>query len=245
MHIIITIYNKNKFLPKSRDFRLFIYDKYNFPTFWQIYYKNEFKTKNEAKEYLRTMMKQYLNIGQKKISKDDVNFSFLRCLLLIGWNTKNEIEYFNVDVNEINKSTYHLVVKFNEDEILYPVGLMKYIDNMNKKEKVENKDKGLNDSLRKSINYQINNFRETAKMKCKICKEKHCKFHIDHIIKFRDLKTNFLKLNSNVPDIINDLKFGGMKFKNEDDEFVKEWKAYHLNNAKLRVLCQTCNLKEH
>ena len=206
-------------MPKSRDFRLFIYDKYNFPTFWQIYYKNEFKTKNEAKEYLRTMMKQYLNIWQKKISKDDVNFSFLRCLLLIGWNTKNEIEYFNVDVNEINKSTYHLVVKFNEDEILYPVGLMKYIDNMNKKEK--------------------------AKMKCKICKEKHCKFHIDHIIKFRDLKTNFLKLNSNVPDIINDLKFGGMKFKNEDDEFVKEWKAYHLNNAKLRVLCQTCNLKEH
>ena len=83
-------------MPKSRDFRLFIYDKYNFPTFWQIYYKNEFKTKNEAKEYLRTMMKQYLNIGQKKISKDDVNFSFLRCLLLIGWNTKNEIEYFNV-----------------------------------------------------------------------------------------------------------------------------------------------------
>lgn len=208
---------------------------------------NIYKSKKEIKEHLRGIMMSYINMNIEKISKDDINFSFLRYLLIIGWSDKknSNISYFRVSRNILNKSSYHLEVKFDDDDIIYPVGLMKYIDKMGKEEKKDNEDKYIADCMRKLIQDQIDGFRKSSINICELCKKTQCKFHIDHVIKFRDLKTQFIKQNNNIPPIISDLKYGGKKFSNDNDEFCVKWKEYHIKHAILRVLCQDCNLREH
>lgn len=205
----------------------------------------KYSTKKEAKDFLRSKLKKYINDENTKIHKNDNDYDFIYKI----YNLENQdnkhtkiIKYFEVGRNPLNKVTHHVTVRYKNDMNKYPVGLVKYIDNIGKR-KHNNNLEGLAESLRKVINYQIKNFRQKNKMICELCKEDNKIMHVDHIIKFRDLKNNFLKNNYDIPEIINDEIVGGKKFINETDDFIIRWQKYHKENSKLRMLCCTCNFK--
>lgn len=215
----------------------------------------EFKTKKEIKEYIRKYM---YNIIENKIDNDNKYYqirrgnemyNFLKELAYFNKEKKElikekRIDYFGVQRNEINKKTFHNYIRFKNEEII-DISFLNCVNLMGN----ENKNKNdyifdLNQCLRKSINYQIEEFKKITKDKsCSLCKNID-KYHVDHIIKFRDLAKDFLKENKIIPDMIDDNIIGGKKFKYDDDEFNIKWKEYHKNNAKLRILCETCNLLE-
>jgi hypothetical protein len=102
-------------------------------------------------------------------------------------------------------------------------------------------------ALRQSISSQILEFREKADVSiCSLCKTslKDKTLHIDHEIHFIKLVEDFLELNKiNIPDEYDkkQITFETM-FKNSDKHIGDLFYDYHLKHAKLRVVCEKCNL---
>ena len=99
--------------------------------------------------------------------------------------------------------------------------------------------------MREAIDPQIYHFRKISINNntyfCKYCKTIE-KLHIDHILPFKDIQTSFIQ-NKEVPSSF-------LKCPNtlrpiiKEGVFKEEWKKYHLEQAKLQVLCQSCNLSK-
>jgi hypothetical protein len=105
-------------------------------------------------------------------------------------------------------------------------------------------------SLRESIHPQISYYRATTDLSyCRIC---NCSLvdtilHIDHYEpQFSELVDNFLQMHN---DLVFPMKYDKnkityhTKFKEQDEWIGEEFAKYHLENATLRVLCESCNLK--
>lgn len=105
----------------------------------------------------------------------------------------------------------------------------------------QNINKNLYGAMRDYIDPQIKLFRKNSIMKCDICNKTN-DIHIDHIILFKELTDNFLKNKINIPTDFDDNYYNGAMFKDKDKEFANQWFKYHLENAKLRPLCKSCNL---
>lgn len=105
-----------------------------------------------------------------------------------------------------------------------------------------------NSALRQCISYQIKDFRYTSDLS--YCNECNCSLydkviHIDHVIHFIKLIEDFMELNKEIiiPNeyIKKDITFQTMF--TDDDKWIGEaFETYHLQHAKLRVLCEKCNL---
>lgn len=108
-----------------------------------------------------------------------------------------------------------------------------------------NKNKNLNEALRYCVQPQIYSFRDNNIMKCEFCSKtnKTDEIHIDHIIMFKNLTNDFLKNRIDIPTDFDNNYYNGAMFKVKDNEFANEWYEYHLENAQLRPLCKSCNLK--
>jgi hypothetical protein len=107
-----------------------------------------------------------------------------------------------------------------------------------------------NSALRQCISDQIKDFRDASDLS--YCRECNCSLydkilHIDHNeIQFIKLVEDFMELNKEtiiIPIEYNkkDITFETL-FKDDDDWIGKLFESYHLQNATLRVLCETCNL---
>ncbi len=111
-------------------------------------------------------------------------------------------------------------------------------------------DDPLNKAMRNSISDQTTDFKITFKYEfvCEICNisgNDSNLFHTDHVIKYRHIKESFMNDNTlKVPTEFN-WTLGTPNFKKEDSEYEEEWKKYHKNMATYRILCRTCNIKEH
>jgi len=102
-------------------------------------------------------------------------------------------------------------------------------------------------AMRTSVLDQIKLFKKNNKKKCVLCFATD-NLHVDHILHFDELVFNFINL-MNTKNIITPKVFDDMNdnthrkcFFDTDNKFKNEWIDYHLKNATLRILCQTCNL---
>ena len=116
--------------------------------------------------------------------------------------------------------------------------------------KSDTKEKKLKKAMRSSIDNQIREFKEKYNDNiCKLCREEIKEIHVDHEIYFDTLVVDFLEYVRNKGITIP------TEFEDKDDRtnrpcflqcdiyFESEWLKYHYRNAKLRILCQDCNLK--
>ncbi len=202
------------------------------------------KTKKSMKEYTQVTMMKYLNCG-KCLTKECEEYDFFYDLAKNREDENRKIEKIKIIQNPLNSKTYHCEVVYN-NETTEAIGFNKIIDNIGKTEETikEQKNKlDLSQSMRKEIKDQIQEFRSNVDLICLNCKNTNCEFHIDHIIKFKKLQEDFF---IKYPDIKIELEEdninGGRKFK-ENSRISEKWKKYHKQNATLRILCKTCNLK--
>lgn len=104
----------------------------------------------------------------------------------------------------------------------------------------------LNRALRHTIVCDILKFKDDNELKCKLCDSTtSTEYHVDHVYPFCHLVDDYC-LNKKIPksfDDVSRLSFE-IKFKKDDFIFEKEWLEYHRTNAKLQILCKTCNLKK-
>jgi hypothetical protein len=138
-----------------------------------------------------------------------------------------------------NSSDYQLwIIKTNgsEESISWTKCLSKKIDDETIK---------LSKAFRTAIDSQIKEYHSKNQNKiCELCGSD--KFiDVDHIIKFKTLRDNFLLLYPNHPKLFDKNKNAQEIFREEDREFSKAWQHYHLKEAKLRYLCHKCNIELH
>ena len=102
-------------------------------------------------------------------------------------------------------------------------------------------EKRINWAMRHAIEDQIKEYKNTNKNKpCEFCGT-YYDITVDHIIKFKKLKDDFIVMNPEYPKELGKNNFAQEVFKKEDIEFVKLWQEYHKENATLRILCKKCN----
>lgn len=101
--------------------------------------------------------------------------------------------------------------------------------------------KRLNWAMRHAVEDQISAFKVRHRgERCQLCGSSENPT-VDHIIKFRKLKDDFLAANPVHPTEFAKNAIAQEVFREEDFEFACLWKNYHREKAELRVLCLTCN----
>lgn len=172
-------------------------------------------------EYFRELIKRHPNYASK---------------------VKNgKVIYFDIRKNQYGKST--LYIKLKDHKELIDISWVKCIYSSEKKNNVK-----LNAALRQAIQYQITAFKRSRKRKyniCYLCNEKIENIedtHIDHVIKFKTLVDNFLKItNENIPTTF--LEKIGYEFTDSDVDFADTWREFHGENSILAITHAQCNLK--
>ena len=103
-------------------------------------------------------------------------------------------------------------------------------------------EKRLNWAMRRAIEDQIRNFKIKNSNPCEFCKAT-VNLTVDHIIKFKQLKDNFIILNPVYPKEFSKNELSQEVFREEDKLYSELWQKYHYTNATLRILCKDCNQK--
>jgi len=224
----------------------------------------EFKSKNEAKDYLRKFFNEFLKEIDREnpyyyIRKDNNKdlYKFLKKLVVHNEEKKKLIEerkikYFGLQRNERNYKSFQTYIKF-KDGSSDDVSFLNCVDLIGGNNKMPDWLFDLRDCLRKTIKdqtiqYKNERIKNDGYISCDICDDYTDKLEVDHIYKFRKLVDDFIKnrdIENEIKNIIvDDLKNGGKMFK-ENTQIKKDFEEYHQKNATLRLLCKKCNLKEH
>jgi len=96
-------------------------------------------------------------------------------------------------------------------------------------------------AMRSAISKQICYFKRMNKNKpCELCGALE-NLTVDHIIKFKKLKNDFLNLYPNYPTKFENDSNKDVIFCEKDFKYKELWRKYHYINAKLRILCMQCN----
>ena len=103
-------------------------------------------------------------------------------------------------------------------------------------------EKRLNWAMRRAIEEQIREFKSKNSNPCEFCKAT-VNLTADHIIKFKQLKDDFIILNPVYPKEFSKNELSQEVFREEDKEYSELWQKYHYINATLRILCKDCNQK--
>ena len=197
----------------------------------------KFRSKKELTDYTRNLIKM---IGLGIITTDNEHYKFFEELI----KRHNEyeikrgcgIKHFIIRQNRVNRKAYELNIMRLDDTII-DISYIHCCSLINNNELIR--------AMRYSIRKQILRFKNKSEMICNICNNTSCDFHIDHINPFSLICSQFLKDKLYKPtQFIDCKKTNNPKFKKEDIEFKREWKQFHKQNAKLQVLCSSCNLKK-
>jgi hypothetical protein len=200
-----------------------------------------YKSKKDFKEYANELI--YKKIGICENIKDNIYYDELLDLLKRHPNYKTKTEYMiNLAIRkgQLNKSSLAVwIIKSNnkpDEDISWAKNC---INSKNNSKKFE-----LNGALRSSLQEQIMSFKNNTLHKCVKCNINAN--HVDHINHFESLTNIFLKKYENnlIPSDFDDMTDGSGRrcFKPTDSMFEKEWQTFHKDNAKLRILCEKCNL---
>jgi hypothetical protein len=101
-------------------------------------------------------------------------------------------------------------------------------------------EKRLNWVMRHAIEQQIRDFKNKNPNPCEFCKAT-VNLTVDHIIKFKQLKDDFIILNPVYPTEFSKNELAQEVFREEDKCYSELWQKYHYTNAILRILCKDCN----
>ena len=98
--------------------------------------------------------------------------------------------------------------------------------------------------MREAIRPQINEFRHdnTIPDTCPMCHSEMNEVHVDHIIPFCRLLSDFLAKESLTFDDIEIVREFGQDKRLKDVELGKRFADYHKEHAQLRYLCAHCNI---
>ena len=205
-----------------------------------------FLTQTECEKYTRSILTE-LGITDSVKIKNEEYFNFL--ILLCKRHPRhldklNKIVDFQIYQDVLNKRGLALNI-VNNDNTYTEISWKKCVTGTGKSPKTL-----FNSALRQCISYQIKEFRDASDLS--YCRECNCflidkTIHIDHHeIQFIKLVEDFLEINKET--IIIPIEYNKKNitfetlFKEKDMWIGKLFEPYHLQNATLRVLCETCNL---
>lgn len=99
-------------------------------------------------------------------------------------------------------------------------------------------------ALRAAIMYQMKIYRRSQVRCCVLCSSDK-EITVDHYpTKFRDIRDEFLQTHTPPTTFTKNYRSQDC-FHEEDKEFEREWQEFHEQKATYRILCSTCNTKEH
>jgi 5-methylcytosine-specific restriction endonuclease McrA len=197
---------------------------------------DQFKTKKSLEEYTKDLI--YNKIGKTdSIKQKSPEY----------WNFFTELFTRHPDYPEKIDGIVDISITSN---ILrpqyYQLNIIKYdgsIDDISFKSCISGKKKNnLKVAMRVSIQHQIIEFKKKNQHICVLCGSSE-KVHVDHEIYFDKIITDFINTQLYVPQEFDTRNDNRPCFRDEDIEFEKNWIREHFNKAKLRILCEQCNLK--
>jgi len=199
-----------------------------------------FKTKKSAKEYTQKIIEKIgLCSSIRTKSTDDYNFFIDLFRSHPDYPEKiDNICDISIVKNKVNPKCFELNILKNDGSI----------DNISWRACVSGKKTdSFKSASRVSIEEQIKDFRKKCNYnECSICKTKvsPSDSHVDHENHFEEILCEFLRTtNKKKPTEFQDTPDGRKSFTLNDKEYEDEWKLFHKNKARLRLLCKSCNLK--
>jgi len=196
-----------------------------------------FKTKKDLEEYVRRIIE---NIGMcesiKTKSKQDYDF-FIE---LFKRHPKYPEKIANI--SDISIVSNKVCSKYLGLNITKNDGS---VDDISWRNCISGKEKdNFKCALRISIDAQIKNFRYMSSNECDICKTLDAdEYHVDHETHFEELLYNFLQTTKRKrPTVFQNTTDNRKSFTSNDSEYELDWQLFHKENARLRILCRSCNL---
>lgn len=202
-----------------------------------------FKTQTECEKYARSILTELGIINSVKLKNEEYfNFLMLLCKRHPRWEEKS-IKFIDFQIYKDALNNRGLALNIvNNDNTRTEISWLICIKGESKSVKAN-----FNSALRQCISSQIKEFRDSSDLSC--CKICNCslsdaRINIDHHeIQFKKLVEDFIELkNIIIPTEYNKKPVTFEKlFKDEDTWIGKLFEKYHLQNATLRVLCESCN----
>lgn len=206
-----------------------------------------FKTQKECENYTRKILTELgITDSVKEKNNEYFNFLLLLCERHPYYSEKFEkFIDFQIVTNALNIRGLALNL-VNNDGTFTEISWKICVSG-----KCKTTEALFNSALRQCISNQIKNFKDITDLS--YCRECDCSLiektpHIDHYeIQFKQLVEDFLKVNKeiikNLPNEYDkkEITFETL-FKDNDSWIGNLFEKYHLDNATLRVLCETCNL---
>ena len=202
-----------------------------------------FKSKKDCYKYVKNIINE---LGCCNIKNTHLYFTFFNNVfknhpdyeLKIG----SGIDFYRIQLDYFNNYQICLYRPDGTNEVF------SWVQSCNFKGK--NKTELLLASMRYSIKDDMIEFKKINKLVCNHCNIddlNYHEYHVDHIIRFRDISSEFLKITLlKIPTEFTSCKKTDMTcFTEKDTEFSNEWYKYHKDKCSLRILCKKCNSIRH
>ena len=200
-------------------------------------YLNIFKTQNEAKKHIRSII-QELPYGE--VEKPEI----LKKILMFHIKYEEKMELFKCFIIEQDLYKNKRIRIIKTDNSSDTISYAQCCKTLEQQKKEQDSLFNLATSMRVAIKPQISEFRKNNIKYCSLCKNSNIILHVDHIYEFNLLMKDFLKDNMKYPTNFNKNKESSETiFKPEDIDFENKWVEYHKQKATLRILCASCNKK--
>lgn len=205
----------------------------------------QFDSKTKAEAYVRSTLKTIgLQTSLKSVSQSAFEevLTILQCHPNNAEKLKNMVD-IKINLNSLNPKAYEVNI-INTDGSITDISWKQCVGSENIAKN------NLQIAMRYSIEPQIKDFRSKANTEtdtCVLCEFplKNIVTHVDHVVHFEKL-TNDFKTNTTctIPTTFINTSDGSNRktFCEADAAFEKEWVAYHLEHATLRLICKRCNL---
>jgi hypothetical protein len=207
----------------------------------------QFKSQKQLKAFVKEMLSE-----PRLVNKEDEDYEFLSEFIKRHHDYDNKVSgegelVFKVSKDFAGNPTMFLLKGDKETDISWAKSCINGLKRTSKE--------GLRRAMRGAISQQILDFKFSSaarKVKsCPVCESpiQHLEgvrcFDIDHVgVPFSKLASDFEATQSYTPAEFDDSKgLHNYAFKQEDEQWSKEWEEYHKENATLRILCSECNCR--
>jgi hypothetical protein len=207
-----------------------------------------FKTKKDCYNYVKNII---INLGCCDIDKNNNNYSFFYNVLKNHPEFEIKLgcgaEFFRIQLDYFNNYQICLYRPDNTNEIFSWVQCCNFKGKSIKELLISSMRYTIKDDM---INFKTKEFEKLNKLVCNQCNIDNLiyhDYHVDHLIKFKDISTEFLKITSlKIPVEFTSCNQTQMTcFTDKNIDFNNDWYNYHQKKCSLRILCKNCNLTRH
>lgn len=205
----------------------------------------EFKTKEQAKDYIRTIREKY----EYEQILNEKDFGIIKEAIATMKEDKRpkieDIDFIKVERIDTGKPHKNFVIYLLSGEVA-EFSIKNCFPPKNSK-KDSNKE-NFNEAARIAVVDQITTFKkQTNRYWCVVGKHEVAEedVHIDHDNpSFSDLINDFVGTENIQLDEITYVKKNYQQRQFKDENLKRKWQVYHKNEAKLQILCSQCNLRK-